>query len=179
MLKSSHRRVALEDAFTAAISALRETRTPYMVIGAFALSAWGRPRATLDVDFMILADNVSEKLSATLSKAGFRIDEKWSPYNPMIRSIQQRLRLDVMSVPVDTHRFCIRTPNAGLPRELPCSDRWGTDIRRVGRRSEVSNDQACRFGESQFGRDRRRSEWNPETWNGNPTVILRATELRQ
>jgi hypothetical protein len=78
-----------------------------MVIGAFALSAWGRPRATLDLDFMILADDISDRLSAMLAAAGFQIDLRWSEYNPMIRAVQRRFRLGAIAVdillPRDSH----------------------------------------------------------------------------
>ena len=98
MAKDSPR--VLEKAFVAAISALRTSRTPYMVIGAFALSAWGRPRATLDVDFMILADQISDDLATTLSSAGFRVDEKWGEYNPMARSSQRRFRFGTIAIDI-------------------------------------------------------------------------------
>ena len=46
------RAAVLKDSLIQIVDALREIRVPYMVIGAFALPAWGRPRATLDLDFI-------------------------------------------------------------------------------------------------------------------------------
>ena len=40
------------------VDALQELGLPYMVIGAFALTAWGRPRATLDLDLIIKTTEV-------------------------------------------------------------------------------------------------------------------------
>ena len=44
------------------VKILRQLRLPFMVIGAFALPVWGRPRATLDLDFMIQTNEVPETL---------------------------------------------------------------------------------------------------------------------
>ena len=63
-----------------------------MVIGALALSAWGRPRATLDIDFMILADDVPEKLIASLAALGFDRDLAWEQYNPFLKGIHARFQ---------------------------------------------------------------------------------------
>lgn len=49
------------------IRVFRRTRIPYMLVGALALSAWGRPRATLDIDFMILADAVPANLVTAMA----------------------------------------------------------------------------------------------------------------
>jgi hypothetical protein len=81
------------------VDVLRSLRLPYMVIGAFALPAWGRPRASLDLDFMIQTVQVPETLISKLHGLGYRIDEDWERYNPMIRSYQKRFRRG--RIPVD------------------------------------------------------------------------------
>jgi hypothetical protein len=78
-----------------------------MVIGAFALTAWGQPRATMDFDVMIAANAIPERLIHKLSKAGFEIDTDWAQHNPMIRHLQTRFRcarvaLDIL-LPRDAH----------------------------------------------------------------------------
>jgi hypothetical protein len=78
-----------------------------MVIGAFALSAWGRPRATLDLDFMILADEFPRGLWKALNSAGFHTDQTWASHNPMLRGSQIRMRsggivVDILN-PRDEH----------------------------------------------------------------------------
>ena len=72
--------------------ALHDLRLPYMVIGAFALSAWGRPRATLDLDFIIQTPEILPTLLTKLGDMGFHLDEEWDRYNPMIRKFHKRFR---------------------------------------------------------------------------------------
>src|SRR5205823_307472 len=70
-----------------------------MVIGAFALSAWGRPRATLDLDFIIQASEVPESLIGIFTALGVRYDKEGDRYNPMIRAFHKRFRSG--RIPVD------------------------------------------------------------------------------
>jgi hypothetical protein len=63
-----------------------------MLIGALALPVWGRPRATLDVDFMILASEVPEKLINRLVRLGFDLDTEWERLNPFLKGVQSRFR---------------------------------------------------------------------------------------
>ncbi|HET9220757.1 MAG TPA: hypothetical protein VFR18_27505 [Terriglobia bacterium] len=74
------------------VDALQELGLPYMVVGAFALTAWGRPRATLDLDFIIQTTEVPTNLVNKLGEAGFHFDETWDKYNPMIRTFHKRFR---------------------------------------------------------------------------------------
>ena len=74
------------------VQALRKARVPYMLVGALALSAWGRPRATMDIDFMLLADDVPQKLIAALAALGFDRDIAWERYNPFLKGIHARFR---------------------------------------------------------------------------------------
>ena len=48
----------------------RDLKVPYMLIGALALPVWGRPRATLDIDFMILAEKIPEARLAMIKDTG-------------------------------------------------------------------------------------------------------------
>ena len=64
----------LEAALLDIVLAFRGMRIPYMLIGALALPVWGRPRATLDIDFMILPAEIPEKLTERLSALGFNRD---------------------------------------------------------------------------------------------------------
>ena len=57
----------LEAALRDIVLALRQVRIPYMLIGALALPVWGRPRATLDIDFVILAAEIPDRLIVRLS----------------------------------------------------------------------------------------------------------------
>jgi len=74
------------------VDALSEAGVPYMIIGAFALAAWGRPRATLDLDFMIQTSELPQELIRNLAGLGFHFDTRWERYNPMMRSFHKRFR---------------------------------------------------------------------------------------
>ncbi len=99
MPNSGARAAVLKDCLIQIVDALRELRLPYMVIGAFALPAWGRPRATLDLDFIIQTGEVPKNLVTRLSDLGFHFDEEWDRYNPMIRAFHKRFRSG--RIPVD------------------------------------------------------------------------------
>jgi hypothetical protein len=72
--------------------ALSSTEAPYCVIGALALGMYGTPRATFDVDFLILAQcNDPQPFLDLLRTAGFAINETWHDANPMAREVVLRL----------------------------------------------------------------------------------------
>jgi len=72
----------------------------WMVIGALAVSFWQRPRATLDLDFEVLADaNGLERLRVSASSRGFGIDESWMDWNPLLKESEPRLVYG--GIPVD------------------------------------------------------------------------------
>lgn len=56
---------ALEEALDEIATALDRLAIPYMLIGGLAVSAWGEPRSTLDVDVTILAP---EELPQTVAE---------------------------------------------------------------------------------------------------------------
>jgi len=72
--------------------ALSSTQAPYCVIGALALGVWGTPRATYDVDFLVLAQCTDpQPFLGLLRTAGFLINETWHDANPMAREMVLRL----------------------------------------------------------------------------------------
>lgn len=90
------------------VACLRRERVPYALIGAWALTAWGRTRATADVDFLVLVD--AEKLSRlgdALVRAGITRDESWMKWNPLLRGSQLRLQFEGTTIdllrPRDAH----------------------------------------------------------------------------
>ena len=89
----------LKDKLLQIVDVLGELRLSYMVIGAFALAAWGRPRATLDLDFILQTTEIPDKLVQKLNDLGFRFDRTWDRYNPMIRAFHKRFRSG--RIPVD------------------------------------------------------------------------------
>ena len=65
----------------------------YAIIGAWALSLWGKPRATADLDFLVLVkDDRLERLTAVMTNSGMDIDELWQQWNPLLRGSQARLQ---------------------------------------------------------------------------------------
>jgi hypothetical protein len=72
--------------------ALSSTQAPYCVIGALALGVWGTPRATYDVDFLVLAQCTDpQPFLDLLQTTGFAINETWHDANPMAREVVLRL----------------------------------------------------------------------------------------
>jgi len=72
--------------------ALSSTQAPYCVIGALALGVWGVPRATYEVDFLVLAQCTDpQPFLGLLRTAGFAIHESWHEANPMAREVVLRL----------------------------------------------------------------------------------------
>jgi hypothetical protein len=82
---------------------LRREQIAYALIGAWALAAWGRPRATADLDLLVLVNEEDlEHLSARMIQAGMELDEMWQEWNPMLRGFQ--LRFQSQGVTVDVMR---------------------------------------------------------------------------
>lgn len=73
---------------------------PFCLIGALALSAWGQPRATKDIDLLILLNEESQdRVLSALASRGFLKDEAWSEQNPILRGAMVRLYSG--DVPID------------------------------------------------------------------------------
>lgn len=83
-------------------------RVPYVLIGAWALAAWGRPRATNDLDFLVLVNEGDvDRLNRRLIQAGMELDETWQEWNPMLKGSQLRFQsqgitIDIL-LPRDPH----------------------------------------------------------------------------
>lgn len=68
---------SLVDAVTALIDALEASEVPYALGGAIALAAWSEPRATVDVDLNIWAEeDALPRAFAVLSAAGLEFDAR-------------------------------------------------------------------------------------------------------
>ena len=100
------------------VECLRRSRVRYAIIGAWALSLWGKPRATADLDFLVLVnDQDLKRLSASMTEAGMNVDEVWQQWNPLLRGSQ--LRFECRGVTIDLLR----------PR-----DRHDQEMRRIDKR---------------------------------------------
>ena len=90
---SASSRGSLPEALNRAVDCFRAGHVPYVLIGAWALAVWGKPRATLDLDFLVLVNEEDlEHLGSRMSRAGMELDEAWSRYNPMLRGLQPRVQ---------------------------------------------------------------------------------------
>lgn len=90
------------------VACFQRERVPYVLIGAWALAAWGRPRATNDVDFLVLVNEEDlGRLSERMTQAGMALDEAWLKWNPMLRGFQLRFQFQGATVdilrPRDAH----------------------------------------------------------------------------
>ena len=98
----------ISETLTSIVDFFRRHRIPYALIGAMALNIYGRPRTTLDIDFLILLDEPGfSNIKDRASTENFRIDEEWAKWNPMIAKSQARfivnnISIDVM-LPRDEH----------------------------------------------------------------------------
>jgi Nucleotidyl transferase of unknown function (DUF2204) len=80
------------DVLRTAIDALSNPPLPFCLIGALALGAHGKPRATYDIDLLILAEHETcEAYLAAVHRHGFEVSEKWRDANPMARNVVVRL----------------------------------------------------------------------------------------
>ena len=99
---------SLLDALKLSTDVLRKEGVSYVLIGAWALSVWGRPRATLDLDFLVLVNEAGlDRLGSRMVRAGIMVDQEWLNENPMLRGSQLRLRFKGVAVdllrPRDPH----------------------------------------------------------------------------
>jgi hypothetical protein len=77
------------------VDRFRRNRVSYALIGAWALTAWGRTRATADVDFLVLIDAANlSRLGDRLYRAGMTLDETWMKWNPLLRGYQMRFQFE-------------------------------------------------------------------------------------
>lgn len=90
----------IEQALREFIVGLKKERVRYCIVGALALGAWGQPRATQDLDvLMVLEGKKRDHLLQALQNRGFSLDTEWAEHNPMIRD--KHVRLLWSGIPVD------------------------------------------------------------------------------
>jgi hypothetical protein len=91
-----------------ATDVLKKDGVQYVLVGAWALAVWGRPRATVDLDLLVLVDEADlDRIGALMARAGMSLDNEWLDANPMLRGIQRRFHsrgvtVDLMR-PRDVH----------------------------------------------------------------------------
>jgi len=98
--KRKTRAADLEAAVRDVVMAIRHAKIPYMLIGALALPVWGKPRATLDMDFMLLTPEIPRKLIDGLARIGFHLDTEWERRNPFLKGLQSRFRSERLTLDI-------------------------------------------------------------------------------
>ena len=64
----------------------------YMIVGALAVAAWGRARATADIDVTLGGDAERlEAVAARTQRVGLSVDHEWLEWNPLLRDRHRRL----------------------------------------------------------------------------------------
>lgn len=97
---TAHGEPLLSDTLAALLPVLERLQVPYCLLGALAVSAWGLPRMTQDVDILLAIDQPQQnQLMQALEAAGFRYDQTWADANSTIRDWHFRFQRGV--VPVD------------------------------------------------------------------------------
>ena len=83
------------------VACFRRERVPSVLIGACALAAWGTPRATSDVDFLVSVNEGDfDPLRDRMIQAGMALDETWLQWNPLLRGFQLRFQFQGTTVDV-------------------------------------------------------------------------------
>jgi hypothetical protein len=75
--------VRIDEAHALVLQVLRASAVPYAFIGAFGVMAWAPPRATNDLDLVVVADQSQfSQLRAALTSAGLREGAGVGPAEP-------------------------------------------------------------------------------------------------
>jgi hypothetical protein len=72
----------IQGTFLAVVEALDESGVPYAFIGALPVLAWGRVRATTDIDLVVAIESGWENLVNALEKRGIRPSQNVGPADP-------------------------------------------------------------------------------------------------
>lgn len=94
----------LLDEFKAITGALNDAGIEYAVCGGWAMAIHGLPRATMDIDLLVLADDV-EAIFSAVGQLGFDIEGLTLPFDIVIRRVskidkesKQLMTLDLLLV---------------------------------------------------------------------------------
>lgn len=124
----------ISETLTYIVDFFQRHRIPYALIGAMALNIYGRPRTTLDIDFLILLDEPGfSDIKDSASAENFRIDAEWAKWNPMIAKSQARFIMN--NIPVDVM----------LPR-----DEHDKESLKRSKRKKIGNKMVCIISPADF-----------------------------
>jgi len=72
-MTTSSQPINLEQEFTALIEALERADVAYAVVGALAVAIWGAPRATTDIDLLVVPEDVDAAITVAKER-GFAFE---------------------------------------------------------------------------------------------------------
>ena len=108
----------LRTTFLAVLDALAEAGSAYAFIGALPVLAWGRIRATADIDLVVAASADWERLAAALERRRFKLGRAVGPADPsdslpditvLYAPGQPAVRLDVFIAKTEFERAVVAT----------------------------------------------------------------------
>ncbi|MEW6714766.1 MAG: nucleotidyltransferase [Nitrospirota bacterium] len=87
------------------LTAFREQNISYALMGGFAMGAWGAPRATVDIDFLVLRDDM-EKVDAIMWSLSYECRHRTENVSQYVSPLQVFGEVDFL------HAF--RTPSLSM-----------------------------------------------------------------
>ena len=102
--------IDIYDEFRQVIALLDANEIDYAVCGGFAMAIHGRPRATIDIDLLILSESLEELISAAKA-AGYNIRGKDLSFANGVIEIRRVSKIDPESGDLLSLDFLLVTPN--------------------------------------------------------------------
>jgi hypothetical protein len=118
----------LRDTFRAVLDALVEVGIAYAFIGALPVLAWGRVRATTDIDLVVLAASGWDAFVDALSRRGINMTKQVGPIDPSHRlpdiavfqtSGDRGIRVDVFIAKTAFEEAVVATARIATVLDLP------------------------------------------------------------
>lgn len=119
----------LYEEFKSIISALDEEKIDYALCGGLAMAVHGLPRATIDIDLLVLAERLDEAKSVVRS-LGYTIEALPMSFSKGAIEIRQLSKIDPTDGDLLMVDFLVVTP--------AIADAWNNRIRVASKKSTVS-----------------------------------------
>ena len=119
----------LYEEFKSIVSALEEQSIDYAVCGGLAMAVHGLPRATVDIDLLILAEHL-EKAKTVVRKLGYTIEAQPMTFSKGSVEIRRLSRIDLEDGDLLTIDFLLVTPAV--------AEVWNSRIRVASDKGSVS-----------------------------------------
>jgi len=119
----------LYEEFKSIVSALEEQGIDYAVCGGLAMAVHGLPRATVDIDLLILAEHL-ENAKTVVRKLGYTIEAQPMTFSKGSVEIRRLSRIDLEDGDLLTIDFLLVTPAV--------AEVWNSRIRVASDKGSVS-----------------------------------------